>query len=84
MRGRTKAVILDLLKEYHRVEEAFQEGYEKGVQILRKQHSEDMSKVAADIFAHYYIVGRNRLAIKLIVSSLSLSLSLSLSPSQKS
>ena len=70
MRGRTKAVILQLLKEYHRVELAFQVGYENGVQILRKQHSEDMTKVAADIFAHYYITGRNHLAIKLIVSAL--------------
>ena len=69
MRGRTKAVILQLLKEYHRVELAFQVGYENGVQILRKQHSEDMTKVAADIFAHYYITGRNHLAIKLIVSA---------------
>lgn len=68
MRGRTNTVILEFLKEYHRVEVAFQEGYEKGVQILQKEHSEDMAKVASDIFAHYYITGRNRLAIKLIVS----------------
>ena len=68
MRGHTTAVILELLKEYHRVEEVFQGGYEKGVQILRKRHSEDMVKVAEDIFAHYYISGRNTLAIKLIVS----------------
>ena len=67
MRGRTRAVILELLKEYHRVEDAFQGGYEKGVQVLRKQHSENMEKVAADIFAHYYISGRNKLTIKLIV-----------------
>ena len=60
-------VVLDLLKEYYRVEVAFQEGYEKGVQILRKQHSENVGKVAVDIFAHYYIAGRNQLAIKLIV-----------------
>lgn len=68
MRGKTKAVILELLKEYHRVEEAFQNGYENGVAILRKQHSDDFAKVTADIFAHYYISGRNKLAIKLIVS----------------
>lgn len=68
LRGNTKAVILELLKEYHRVEDAFQGGYENGVQLLRKQHSEDMDKVAKDIFAHYYITGRNKLAIKLIVS----------------
>ncbi len=67
MRGHIKVVVLDLLKEYYRVEVVFQEGYDKGVQILRKEHSENMGKVAADIFAHYYIAGRNRLAIKLIV-----------------
>lgn len=61
-------VVLGLLREYYRVEIAFQEGYENGVQILRKQHSENMEKVAADIFAHYYISGRNMLAVKLIVS----------------
>ena len=82
-----KAVILELLREYCRVEEAFQsesyashphtltpphphtpDGYEKGVQKLRVDHSEDMAKVTADIFAHYYIAGRNALAVKLIVS----------------
>lgn len=65
-------VLLGLLREYYRVEVAFQEGYEKGVQILRKQHSEDMGKVAADIFAHYYLAARNRLTIKLVVSLLRL------------
>lgn len=70
MRGHIKMVVLELLKEYYRVELVFQEGYEKGVQVLRKQHSEDMGKIAADIFAHYYIAGRNKLAVKLIVSSL--------------
>ena len=38
-----------------------------GVQVLRQQHSEDMAKVVQDIFSHYYISGRNALAIKLIV-----------------
>jgi hypothetical protein len=65
-------VILELLKEYCRVEEAFQGGYENGVQILRKHHSEDMEIVARDIFAHYYISARNKLAIKLIVSGIPL------------
>ncbi len=46
------------------------DGYEKGVQRLRVEHSEDMAKVAGDIFAHYYIVGRNTLAVRLIVSVL--------------
>ena len=43
------------------------DGYEKGVQVLRQQHSEDMAKVVQDIFSHYYISGRNALTIKLIV-----------------
>lgn len=47
------------------------DGYEKGVQVLRQQHSEDMAKVAQDIFSHYYIAGRNALTIKLIVSNYS-------------
>ena len=42
-------------------------GYERGVQELRQQHSEDMAKVVQDIFSHYYISGRNALTIKLIV-----------------
>ncbi|XP_064397695.1 acetyl-CoA carboxylase-like isoform X2 [Halichondria panicea] len=66
MRSRLKATIVELLREYYRVEEAFQNGYEKGVQRLRVEHSEDMAKVSADIFAHYYIVGRNTLAVRLI------------------
>ena len=45
------------------------DGYEKGVQVLRQQHSEDMAKVVQDIFSHYYIAGRNALTIKLIVSN---------------
>ena len=43
-------------------------GYDKGVSLLRNHHDGDMAKVAADIFAHYYIRGRNSLAVKLIVS----------------
>ena len=46
---------------------SFADGYDKGVKILRTQHEEDCSKVAVDIFAHYYILGRNTLAVKLIV-----------------
>ena len=45
------------------------DGYEKGIQALRTQHSDDTAAVAMDIFAHYYIAGRNALTIKLIVSS---------------
>lgn len=44
------------------------DGYEKGVQVLRQQHSEDMAQVVQDIFSHYYIAGRNALTIKLIVT----------------
>lgn len=44
-------------------------GYDKGVSLLRNHHNGDMAKVAADIFAHYYIHGRNSLAVKLIVST---------------
>lgn len=36
--------------------------------MVRAQHSDDMTKVAVDIFAHYYITGRNAVAIRLIVS----------------
>ena len=35
--------------------------------VLRTYHHGDMAGVAADIFAHYYIAGRNTLAVKLIV-----------------
>jgi biotin carboxylase len=65
-RGRMRSVIITLLNEYHRVEEIFQGGYDKGVSLLRSHHNGDMAKVAADIFAHYYISGRNSLAVKLI------------------
>lgn len=44
------------------------DGYEKGVQVLRQQHSEDTAQVVQDIFSHYYITGRNALTIKLIVT----------------
>ena len=45
------------------------DGYEKGIQALWAQHSDDTAAMAMDTFAHYYIAGRNALTIKLIVSS---------------
>ncbi len=45
------------------------DGYDKGVKILLTQHEDSCGRVAEDIFAHYYITGRNLLAIKLIVST---------------
>lgn len=43
------------------------DGHDKGVNKLRTMHDDDCLKVAEDIFAHYYIQGRNELAIQLIV-----------------
>lgn len=63
---RRRTEILQLLKEYYRVEEPFQDGYDKGVRTLQLQHTDNCSKVAEDIFAHYYISGRNALTITLI------------------
>ena len=45
------------------------DGYDKGVMRLREEHGEDTAMIATDIFAHYYIAGRNTLAIMLIVRS---------------
>lgn len=43
------------------------DGYEGGVPKLRSAHDDDCAQITKDIFAHYYINGRNILAIKLIV-----------------
>jgi biotin carboxylase/biotin carboxyl carrier protein len=67
-KGRMRTEIINLLKEYHRVEEPFQDGHDKGVAKLLLDHNDDCMKVAEDIFAHYYIHGRNELAIKLITA----------------
>jgi len=42
--------------------------YDQGVRDLQDRHSDDMGKVAADIFSHHYLSGKNSLAVKLIVS----------------
>ena len=42
--------------------------YHQGVKALQERHNDDMSKVADDIFSHHYVVGKNSLAINLIVS----------------
>lgn len=43
--------------------------YHHGVKSLQERHNDDMSKVADDIFSHHYIIGKNSLAIQLIVSA---------------
>ncbi|XP_055926217.1 acetyl-CoA carboxylase-like isoform X1 [Argiope bruennichi] len=67
IRGRMKAVVQDLLKQYLSVETEFQNGhYDKCVALLREKHKDDMATVVAKIFSHLQVSKKNQLIIKLI------------------
>ncbi|GFW27568.1 acetyl-CoA carboxylase 1 [Trichonephila clavipes] len=71
IRGRMKAVVQELLRQYLSVETEFQNGqYDKCVALLREKHKDDMATVVAKIFSHLQVIKKNQLIIKLIVSSL--------------
>ncbi|XP_076323761.1 acetyl-CoA carboxylase-like [Tachypleus tridentatus] len=67
IRGRTKAAVQDLLRQYLSVEMDFQQGhYDKCVSLLREKHRDDIGTVVNKIFSHLKVDKKNFLIIKLI------------------
>ncbi|XP_035212091.1 acetyl-CoA carboxylase-like isoform X1 [Stegodyphus dumicola] len=67
IRGRMKAVVQDLLRQYLSVETEFQNGhYDKCVALLREKHKDEMATVVGKIFSHLQVSKKNQLIIKLI------------------
>ncbi|XP_032823616.2 acetyl-CoA carboxylase 1 isoform X2 [Petromyzon marinus] len=67
IRGHMKSVVLDLLRQYLRVETQFQNGhYDKCVIALRENHKGDMTTVVHYIFSHAHVAKKNALVIMLI------------------
>uniref|UniRef100_A0A452TGM5 Acetyl-CoA carboxylase 1 n=1 Tax=Ursus maritimus TaxID=29073 RepID=A0A452TGM5_URSMA len=72
-RGYMKAVVLDLLRRYLRVEHHFQQAhYDKCVINLRERLKPDMSQVLDCIFSHAQVAKKNQLVIMLIRDPLSI------------
>ncbi|XP_066551671.1 acetyl-CoA carboxylase 1 isoform X9 [Amia ocellicauda] len=67
IRGHMKAVVMDLLRQYLRVEVQFQNGhYDKCVFMLREENKGDMSSVLNYIFSHAQVTKKNLLVTMLI------------------
>ncbi|KAI5637061.1 acetyl-CoA carboxylase, central region domain-containing protein [Phthorimaea operculella] len=67
IRGRMKAAVHDLLKQYYQVESNFQLGsYDKCVMALRDRYKDDMTAVANIIFSHNQVAKKNLLVTLLI------------------
>ncbi|XP_067263608.1 acetyl-CoA carboxylase 1 isoform X5 [Chanodichthys erythropterus] len=67
IRGHMKAVVMDLLRQYLRVEVQFQHGhYDKCVFALREENKGDMSNVLNYIFSHAKVTKKNSLVTMLI------------------
>ncbi|XP_045467140.1 acetyl-CoA carboxylase isoform X2 [Harmonia axyridis] len=67
IRGRMKAAVQHLLKQYYEVESQFQQGsYDKCVAQLRDKYKDDMSQVSATIFSHSQVPKKNLLITMLI------------------
>ncbi|GCB68953.1 hypothetical protein scyTo_0000973 [Scyliorhinus torazame] len=67
IRGHLKAVVMDLLRQYLKVEIEFQQGhYEKCVFTLREDHKGDMTTVLNYIFSHAQVTKKNLLVRTLI------------------
>ncbi|XP_061381495.1 acetyl-CoA carboxylase isoform X1 [Danaus plexippus] len=67
IRGRMKAAVHDLLKQYYQVESNFQLGsYDKCVMALRDRYKDDMQAVANIIFSHNQVAKKNLLVTMLI------------------
>ncbi|XP_078081038.1 acetyl-CoA carboxylase 1 [Mustelus asterias] len=67
IRGHMKAVVMDLLRQYLKVEIEFQQGhYEKCVFTLREDHKGDMTTVLNYIFSHAQVTKKNLLVTMLI------------------
>lgn len=67
IRGRMKAAVHELLRQYYAVESQFQHGsYDKCVTALREKHKDDMAAVTATIFSHSQVAKKNMLVTMLI------------------
>ncbi|XP_047513528.1 acetyl-CoA carboxylase isoform X2 [Pieris napi] len=67
IRGRMKAAVHDLLKQYFQDESHFQLGsYDKCVMALRDRYKDDMQAVANIIFSHNQVAKKNLLVTMLI------------------
>ena len=67
IRGRMKAVVHELLKQYLAVESQFQNGhYDKCVSVLREKNKDNMAAVVATIFSHSKAAKKNLLVTQLI------------------
>uniref|UniRef100_A0A4W5JZG9 acetyl-CoA carboxylase n=1 Tax=Hucho hucho TaxID=62062 RepID=A0A4W5JZG9_9TELE len=67
IRGHMKAVVMDLLRQYLKVEVQFQNGhYEKCVFTLREDNKSDMANVLNYIFSHAQVTKKNLLVTMLI------------------
>ncbi|RVE63621.1 hypothetical protein OJAV_G00138120 [Oryzias javanicus] len=67
IRGHMKAVVMDLLRQYLKVEIQFQNGhYDKCVFALREENKVDMANVLNYIFSHAQVTKKNLLVTMLI------------------
>ncbi|XP_031639002.1 acetyl-CoA carboxylase isoform X2 [Contarinia nasturtii] len=67
IRGRMKAAVHELLRQYYAVESQFQYGhYDKCVAALREKHKDDMAAVVSTIFSHSQVSKKNLLVTLLI------------------
>ncbi|XP_053562795.1 acetyl-CoA carboxylase 1 [Bombina bombina] len=67
IRGHMKAVVMDLLRQYLKVETQFQHGhYDKCVFALREENKSDLSMVLNYIFSHAQVTKKNLLVTMLI------------------
>uniref|UniRef100_H3BFJ1 acetyl-CoA carboxylase n=1 Tax=Latimeria chalumnae TaxID=7897 RepID=H3BFJ1_LATCH len=67
IRGHMKAVVMDLLRQYLKVETQFQHGhYDKCVFALREENKNDMPTVLNYIFSHAQVTKKNLLVTMLI------------------
>ncbi|XP_049317448.1 acetyl-CoA carboxylase [Bactrocera dorsalis] len=67
IRGRMKAVVHELLRQYYEVESQFQHGhYDKCVALVRENSKDDMQKVVNTIFSHAQVSKKNLLVTLLI------------------
>lgn len=68
MRGYTKLVVRDLLRQYLQVEQEFQSGhFDKCVTKLKQKHK-DVADVLSYIVSHTQVHCKNQVVIALIVS----------------
>uniref|UniRef100_W4VRL7 Putative acetyl-coa carboxylase n=1 Tax=Corethrella appendiculata TaxID=1370023 RepID=W4VRL7_9DIPT len=67
IRGRMKAAVHELLRQYYAVESQFQHGhYDKCVAAIREKYKDDMLTVVNNIFSHSQVAKKNLLVTLLI------------------